>query len=294
MKRFRGPSLTAIAVAAGRAIGHAARPPGQPDIDAAAAGLLPLPQRLRALIGGDAAGSRWALDLARRSTLGLVDHLGQRTRLIDQTIEEAVARGAQQLLVLGAGLDSRALRMACLAEVAVFEVDHPATQRYKRHRLAALPRLARSLELVGVDFERQDLGNALDGSGWDARLPACVVWEGVTMYLPERATMATLRALAARLVAESTLILTWSPPTFLPNAPLLQPAVRRAFAGFGEPLVGLTSQQQLENMLQSSGFEANWSRRPQSSAGQAPSLRGWFWPDERVACARRMSLRHAG
>ncbi len=83
--------------------------------------------------------------ILRRVTLGLVDHLSLRTAVIDDAVRGAIARGATQLVVLGAGFDSRAHRMIELAQARVFEVDHPSTQGLKRRKAAPLPVFAREL-----------------------------------------------------------------------------------------------------------------------------------------------------
>ncbi len=107
-----------------------------------------------------------------------------RTRLIDDAVVEALDRGTAQLVLLGAGLDSRPYRLLQGRAVAVFEVDHPATQRAKCARLrAALGTLPAHVRYLPIDFERDDLGEALRSCGYDPAAPSVVVWEGVVSYL---------------------------------------------------------------------------------------------------------------
>lgn len=116
-----------------------------------------------------------------------------RTRLIDDWVVDAVRRGAEQLLVLGAGFDSRAYRLPSLSSVRAFEVDHPATQASKQRVLAGRV----DVRFVPVDFLRDDLGSALASAGFSSAARSVVVWEGVTNYLNETAVDATLRYLGS-------------------------------------------------------------------------------------------------
>jgi methyltransferase (TIGR00027 family) len=101
-----------------------------------------------------------------------------------------------QYLLLGAGLDTSAYRPG-RAGLTIFEVDHPATQAWKRGRLAeagiAIPD---SVAFVPVDFERQSLAGGLAAAGFDPARPAFVAWLGVTPYLSPDAVRETLRFVA--------------------------------------------------------------------------------------------------
>jgi methyltransferase (TIGR00027 family) len=134
-----------------------------------------------------------------------------RTRLIDDLVVEALARGARQVLLLGAGYDSRAYRLPGIDRAAVFEADHPATQAVKRRlvRGAVRPERRRHVHYVPVDLLREDLGDALLAAGFAALEPTVVVWEGVTNYLSEPAVDATLRRLASLTATGSSLIFTY-------------------------------------------------------------------------------------
>ncbi|MFF5296147.1 class I SAM-dependent methyltransferase [Paractinoplanes globisporus] len=134
-----------------------------------------------------------------------------RTRLIDDLVIEALGRGARQVLLLGAGYDSRAYRLPGIARVAVYEADHPATQAVKRRlvRGAVRPERRRHVRYVPVDLLTEDLGDALFAAGFGALEPTVVVWEGVTNYLSEPAVDATLRRLASLTATGSSLIFTY-------------------------------------------------------------------------------------
>src|SRR6185503_12351306 len=92
-----------------------------------------------------------------------------RTRLIDDMLLKAVAGGAEQVVILGAGFDCRAYRLRALGSLPVFEVDHPATLASKLDRLRRLmPALPPHVRFVGIDFDRQPLALALQSAGFDA------------------------------------------------------------------------------------------------------------------------------
>lgn len=134
-----------------------------------------------------------------------------RTRAIDDLVRDAIRSGARQLLVLGAGFDSRGCRLGEAARIQVFEVDHPATQQVKQGRLNAyMGRLPANIRYVAVDFERDDLEAKLTASGYDPAVPTVAVWEGVIDYLTESAVKSTFSVLARLLAPSSTLIFTYT------------------------------------------------------------------------------------
>ena len=105
------------------------------------------------------------------------DLMALRTATIDAAVRTAMARGTQQVVILGAGLDGRAWRMPELAGVRVYKVDHPATQALKRSRLAALPSPIAGVTFVPLDFERERLDAALAQAGHDRTRPTCWIWK---------------------------------------------------------------------------------------------------------------------
>jgi methyltransferase (TIGR00027 family) len=116
-----------------------------------------------------------------------------RSRYSEARLGEAVGRGIGQYVVLGAGLDSFAYRSPLASGTCVFEVDHPATQAWKRERLAAAAITAPSqVKFVAVDFRVDSLSDRLIEMGFDPARPAFIAWVGVTQYLPEQAIDATL------------------------------------------------------------------------------------------------------
>jgi len=134
-----------------------------------------------------------------------------RTRAIDDLVRDAIRSGARQLVLLGAGLDSRGCRLHEAEEIEVFEVDHPATQRVKRERLhACMGKLPANIRYVAIDFERDALEAKLIESSYDPAVQAVVVWEGVIDYLTGSAVQGTLAVLARLLAPSSLLIFTYT------------------------------------------------------------------------------------
>jgi methyltransferase (TIGR00027 family) len=122
-----------------------------------------------------------------------------RTRFVDAALERAIAAGATQVLVLGAGFDTHAYRCQhLLADAQVFEVDRPATQALKEQRvLEAIGTPPANLTYVSIDIEQQDVREILVRHGYDPTKQTFVILEGVTMYLPEEGLRRALRFLGS-------------------------------------------------------------------------------------------------
>ena len=116
-----------------------------------------------------------------------------RTRFAEDALASAVERGVRQVVVLGAGLDTFAYRNPFGDRLRIFEVDHPATQAWKRQRLAdaAIP-LPDSLTYAPVDFDQDTLSGGLLAAGFDPTQQTFFTWLGVVPYLAEEAVWATL------------------------------------------------------------------------------------------------------
>ncbi|MBV8092293.1 MAG: class I SAM-dependent methyltransferase [Acetobacteraceae bacterium] len=149
------PSRTAEQNAAFRAA-ESARPPGVRLFDDPyAARLLPTSLRMLAWISSVPIVGRGLIWFVDARWPGARSSIIARTRLIDEWLCEAVGAGVEQVVLLGAGFDSRAWRLPALAVVRVFEVDHPATSAEKRRRLAGLGADLAHVRFVPVDFDRQ-------------------------------------------------------------------------------------------------------------------------------------------
>lgn len=145
----------------------------------------------------------WALarlfnDIKQKSAPGVAEFLIGRCRYIDDYLQALLSEGLEQLVILGAGFDSRAYRFEGLGrKVRVLEVDHPATQRVKLERLQKAPgRVPENVTYVPVDLLVDTLSGRLLESGYDPRLKTLFIWEGVTQYLNPEAVDCTLAFVA--------------------------------------------------------------------------------------------------
>jgi methyltransferase (TIGR00027 family) len=136
-----------------------------------------------------------------------------RTRCFDDFLQARLSPKPgqprpQQLVILGAGYDSRALRFADrLHNVKVFEVDHPATSAEKQARLRAMAGAPpREVTFVPVDFTRETLAVRLRESGYRDGLDNVFLWEGVTPYLTEEAVSDVLRFIRSSSAPGSALV----------------------------------------------------------------------------------------
>jgi methyltransferase (TIGR00027 family) len=175
--------------------------------------------------------------LGNRELLARAVHV--RTRYIDEVLDESLKEGVAQVVILGAGLDSRGYRFSDrLRQAVVFELDLPATQEYKKKRVReTLGALPSQLKYVPIDFAKQDLATVLDAAGYSRKAKTLFIWEGVTMYIPEAAVDATLRFVAKNATSGSRIVFDY----FLASALKAPPAALRdtnaRVAGLGEPFV---------------------------------------------------------
>jgi methyltransferase (TIGR00027 family) len=155
--------------------------------------------------GGDP-GAQAALARGMRPAHGatLRTHLAARTSFFDEQVLAALAEGIEQVVILGAGYDDRALRFSAPA-VRYFEVDQPATQRDKRRRLVRIGADLGRVTLVPADFRTDDTAAALAAAGHDAETPSLFICEGLLIYLDEDTSLRLLVALRSRSSATSWL-----------------------------------------------------------------------------------------
>lgn len=117
-----------------------------------------------------------------------------RTRYIDDAVQAALSQGITQLVLLGAGFDTRPYRLPGMERVNVFEVDLPSVQNEKMKRIRKfLGRWPDHVTFIPIDFDTESLEGVFAGTGFDASRPAVFVWEGVTQYIREEAVRQALR-----------------------------------------------------------------------------------------------------
>ena len=167
---------------------------------------------------------RWALRLSRLRVIGaampwsLIDGhwpgprgtVAVRTRYIDDLLGEALRRGVDQVVILGAGFDSRAYRIPGIARARVFEVDHPATQAMKNNRIMRrLGALPPHVTLVPIDFATDALDTAMPRSGYRTEASTFFICEGVTHYLSAQSVDALFRYVAGGAAVGSRMVFTY-------------------------------------------------------------------------------------
>lgn len=237
------PSRTALRVARLRAL-HQFSPQ---------AGLFRDPYAVAIL--GEAAPGVQELDQEDEHSRRMRLFVTARARLAEDWLAAAVRRGIRQLVVLGAGLDTFSLRNP-YPDLAVFEVDHPATQAWKRKQIsdAGLAELA-TTTFVPVNFERQRLSEELASAGLKSTEPSFFMWLGVVPYLTRQAVFSTLSYIAG--VPGSEVVFDYSEPAenrdAAGQAALAFYAAR--VAAVGEPWISFFVPAELAKSLGDLGFD---------------------------------------
>jgi methyltransferase (TIGR00027 family) len=138
---------------------------------------------------------------------GMINFALLRERHIEELMRAEARDGIEQVVILGAGFDTRAYRMAELGARPVYEVDHPQTQAAKRAALqSVVDPLPANVRMVAVDFNHDDLGERLRAAGYDRTKRTLFVWQGVIMYLTPEGVAATLGFIAKNSAAGSVLV----------------------------------------------------------------------------------------
>jgi len=189
------PSKTAVYVTAARAVGAKDPDPQRRNPDYLAIKFLGPRERavlpelpMDALdLDFDSAMKQLGVDLP-------VEVLAYRTKVFDAALLDALHDGAKQVVVLGAGFDSRAYRFQSqLGDVRFMEVDYGPTQAYKKQRLGEILEVIPSnVSFVPMDFTKDNLLNQLRNAGYSEQQKTFFLWEGVSYYLPESAVKDTL------------------------------------------------------------------------------------------------------
>lgn len=253
----RPASRTAVLVCQARAAAHGTVAPER-FRDATARSMLREAERVavdRVRAGGPPPrpwGERVEFEMVRAGA----DVIVPRTVRIDEAVQ---SRRTPQLVILGAGLDGRAWRMPELADVDVFEVDHPASQDDKRDRVANLSPVSRTLRFVPVDFATDRLAIALEDAGHDAAAPTGWIWEGVVPYLTRPRVEATMAVIDERSAPGSSLIVNYQSPALSATAGRLvaramMAAVRRRSPWRAEPWRSLWTPVAMRALLTRHGF----------------------------------------
>jgi methyltransferase (TIGR00027 family) len=198
----------------------------------------------------------WSDRVAYESVAACALVVVPRTVAIDDAIR---AHAHPQLVILGAGLDTRAWRLADLSDVDVTEIDHPASQRDKQGRVGSRPTLARTHRFQPADLAVDALEDALEAAGHDPDAPTTWLWEGVVPYLHRPDVVRTLRAVSARSARGSTLIVNYQRRSLRARSGRILAATFARLGGArtitaGEPWHTLLSPGEAARLLADAGF----------------------------------------
>lgn len=243
-------SRTAANMAAFRAL-ETAKPAGKRLFDDPYARRFLSPLERAAVVGARWRPFRRALELyAHRRAPGARTSGVARTRLIDDWVIEECREGAEQIVMLGAGYDCRALRLPALAAARVFELDRAELLARKARRLGPPPA---HLTRVPIDFQRDAIGPRLLSAGYAPAARSLFIWEGVTNYLDSASVSEVLEAVAA---FKARLIFTYVHADAVAgvfDAPGLDPLLRN-LRRIGEPWTFGIKPEALDGFLRDHGL----------------------------------------
>jgi methyltransferase (TIGR00027 family) len=180
-----------------------------------------------------------------------------RSRFVEDELAVAIKRGIRQYVILGAGLDTFAYRNPYSKGVRVIEVDHPATQQWKRQQLHnAKISVPKTITFVPIDFENQQLANQLREAGFSTDEPSFFSWLGGTMYLNRETTMATMKYISSSTPSGSEIIFDYTIPPSSQNflRRFVFRLMARSVAAAGEPWRGFFNPNSLIDDLKAIGF----------------------------------------
>ena len=216
-------------------------------------------------------------DMRRMRTL-----FALRNRYAEDELVRTIAHGNSQYIILGAGLDSFGYRRPdLLRTLDVYEVDHPASQSWKRQRVKELGlTIPDRLHYVPIDFERETLTEGLRAGGVDLEAAIFLSWLGVTQYLSSAVVLGTLREIAEMAAPGSEIVFQFVVPaaTLTPSESPLVMALADSAAAAGEPWLSYFEPDEMEAHLRQVGFGKIYHFGPEQAherylAGRTDGLR---------------------
>lgn len=188
---------------------------------------------------------------------GIFNSLIARVRYFDDIVRESIEKGLEQLVILGAGYDTRAYRIEGLKTIKVFEVDHPDTQSTKLEMLKKIfDSLPDHVVFVSLDFETETLGQRLFNSGFDKSKKTLFIMEGLVMYLPPESVDEILVFIVKNSGKGSKIIFDYYPECIVDGTCELELGmnIRKFMAQQGEPLKFGIKEGTVETFLMERGF----------------------------------------
>lgn len=180
-----------------------------------------------------------------------------RVRYFDDFVKKSINDGFEQLVIFGAGFDTRAYRIEELENVKVFEVDHPDTQRFKVQKIKEIfGSIPEHVVYVPVDFESQTLGKELFNGGYNRSLRTLFIMEGLIMYITPESVSETLKYIVGNSGKGSAIIFDYFPESVIKGTNKLKIAqdIRNFAIQQGEPLRFGIKEGELKKFLSKFGF----------------------------------------
>jgi methyltransferase (TIGR00027 family) len=234
------------------------------------------------------------LSLRERRMPGTLGAILCRTRYVDDVLKRSLEEGIEQLVILGAGFDSRAYRIAGMKKVQVFEVDLPGTRKLKQIRIEkVLGAVPENVTLIGMNFDQQDLSDILRAAGFQEGKRTLFIWEGVTQYLTAEAVDDTLEFVSGVSGDEGAIVFTYVRRGIIDGT--ARPEWFRPFLSFaekaGSPFIFGIDPVELEQYLSDRGLKliddvgaAEYKDLYLEKLGREMNV----FDGERVACAKGM------
>lgn len=189
---------------------------------------------------------------------GLSSSIMVRVRYFDDFVERSIDEGLEQLVILGAGYDTRAYRMEELKNnVKVFEVDHPNTQSFKTRKIKEIFGFTpEHVVYVSVDFETEKISQKLFDNGYDPLKKTCFVLEGLVMYIPPEAVARIFSFITENSPKGSAVIFDYYPQSVVDGNCKLEVGqnIRNHLIELGEPLQFGIKEELIEDFLEEFGF----------------------------------------
>lgn len=190
---------------------------------------------------------------------GTYEYMLARTKHFDMLFQQALQENVPQIVLLGAGYDTRAIRFQdAIQDIKIFELDAPSTQQKKQGYLRkANVVLPQNLSLVPINFSKEHLDTALATSGYNSSLKSLFLWEGVTYYLPEKAVKETLDCIKKHSGQGSSVAFDYFYSSFIEGRAEYYGAqeIRRSVSKFGEPFQFGIEDGSIESFLAERDFE---------------------------------------
>ena len=181
-----------------------------------------------------------------------------RTRYMDDYLSECLKDGIEQLVIMGAGFDSRPYRFDDLKKIKVFEIDHPATQLRKKEKVKDIfGGLPAHISYVDVDFGNENMDAKLSLSGYDKNLKTSFIWEGTTPYITLEAIDETLAFVSSNSGQGSSIVFDYILKSVVDGTCKLEGAMNECMkmSRTSEPFTSGLEEDKIDSFLQKRGFQ---------------------------------------